>query len=90
MKTKPPLPAIFVVARTGVPQKLGVGQRFVVAGYGLAIPGDGRSGGKARQATLTVTGQPGSLQIRLVDPSTNNARRALAAVLAIQARLRST
>ncbi len=26
------------------------GRRFLVAGYGLAIPGDGRTGGKARQA----------------------------------------
>ena len=73
MKTALPLPANFAVARTGAPQNLAVGQKFVVAGYGLAIPGDGRSGGKARQAMLTVTGQPGSLQIRLVDPSTNNA-----------------
>ena len=73
MKTALPLPANFAVARTGVPQKLAVGQQFVVAGYGLAVSGDGRSGGKARQATLTVTGQPGSLQIRLVDPTTSNA-----------------
>jgi hypothetical protein len=59
--------------RTDAPQKLAVGQQYLVAGYGLAVPGDGRSGGKARQARLTVTGQPGSLQIRLVDPSTGNA-----------------
>jgi secreted trypsin-like serine protease len=72
MKTALPLPATFAAARVGVPQKLAVGQRYLVAGNGLAVPGDGRSGGKARQAMLTVTGQPGSLQIRLVDPSTNN------------------
>jgi secreted trypsin-like serine protease len=73
MKTALPLPANFAPARIGAPQKLAVGQQFLVAGYGLAVPGDGRSGGKARQTRLTVTGQPGSLQIRLVDPATSNA-----------------
>ncbi len=44
-----------------------VGERFLVAGYGVAVRGDGRTGGSARAATLTATGQPGSLQIRLID-----------------------
>ena len=39
-------------------------------GYGLAIRGDGRSGGTLRAAQLSVTGKPGNLQIRLVDPKT--------------------
>jgi hypothetical protein len=34
----------------------------------VTVRGDGRSGGTARAATLVVTGQPGSLQIRLFDP----------------------
>jgi len=72
MKTTLPLPTTFAPARIGVAQGVAVGQKLLIAGYGLAVPGDGRSGGKARQATLTVTGQPGSLQIRLVDPRTNN------------------
>jgi len=46
------------------------GDALVVAGYGLAVRGDGRSGGTVRGARLEVTGRPGSLQIRLFDPST--------------------
>jgi hypothetical protein len=56
-----------------------VGDRLVVAGYGLSKPGDGRSGGTARAATLTVTGQPGTLQVRLVDPQTKGERAGLGA-----------
>jgi hypothetical protein len=56
-----------------------VGDRFVVLGYGLATPGDGRSGGTVRTATLVATGQPGTLQIRLVDPATKGERPGLGA-----------
>lgn len=56
-----------------------VGDRFTVIGYGLATPGDGRSGGVARTATLVATGQPGTLQIRLVDPATKGQRAGLGA-----------
>jgi secreted trypsin-like serine protease len=56
-----------------------VGMRLTVVGMGVAVAGDGRSGGVARAASLTVTGRPGTLQIRLVDPSTNNARAGLGA-----------
>ncbi len=56
-----------------------VGDRFVVAGFGLAVPGDGKSGGTLRSATLVVTGQPGSLQFRLQDPVTKGERAGLGA-----------
>lgn len=56
-----------------------VGQRLTVVGMGVAVVGDGRSGGVARAANLSVTGRPGTLQIRLVDPATNNARAGLGA-----------
>jgi Trypsin len=56
-----------------------VGDRFVVAGFGLATPGDGRSGGTVRAATLVATGQPGTLQIRLFDPATKGERAGLGA-----------
>ncbi len=59
--------------------KVAVGDPFLVAGYGLATPGDGRSGGTVRTATLVATGQPGSLQIRLMDPATRNERAGLGA-----------
>ena len=53
------------------------GDRFVVVGYGLAKPGDGKSGGVVRAAALVATGQPGTLQIRLVDPATMGERAGL-------------
>jgi hypothetical protein len=56
-----------------------VGDPFVVIGYGLSTPGDGRSGGVARAATLVATGQPGTLQVRLVDPAGKAERPALGA-----------
>jgi hypothetical protein len=55
------------------------GDRFVIAGYGLAVRGDGKSGGTLRVATLVATGQPGSLQLRLVDPATKGERSGLGA-----------
>ena len=71
-----------VAADKAVVQKLmpvAVGQRLTVVGMGVAVRGDGRSGGVARAASLSVTGRPGTLQIRLVDPSTNNTRAGLGA-----------
>jgi hypothetical protein len=59
--------------------RLSPGDELVVMGYGLAVPGDGKSGGKVRIATLAVTGHPGTLQIRLVDPLTGGRRSGLGA-----------
>jgi trypsin len=59
-----------------------VGEEFIVAGYGVAVRGDGRTGGTARAATLVATGQPGTLQIRLFDPVTKNERAGLGACTA--------
>jgi len=62
----------------GVPQApLAAGNAFTVAGIGVAIPGDGKSGGVVRAAPLVATGKPGTLQIRLVDPMTRGARPGL-------------
>jgi Trypsin len=55
------------------------GDRFVVAGYGVAVRGDGKTGGTVRAATLVATGQPGTLQIRLADPATKGERAGLGA-----------
>jgi secreted trypsin-like serine protease len=41
--------------------------------------GDGKTGGTIRAADLAVTGKPGTLQIRLADPLTNNLRDGLGA-----------
>lgn len=44
------------------------GAKFTIAGIGVTIRGDGKSGGTIRAADLIATGKPGTLQIRLVDP----------------------
>jgi hypothetical protein len=59
--------------------KVAPGDALLVAGYGLAKPGDGRSGGTVRTASLVATGQPGTLQIRLMDPATRNQSSGLGA-----------
>jgi secreted trypsin-like serine protease len=67
-------------APSGAPlEPIAVGARFTVAGIGVTQRGDGKSGGTIRAASLVTTGQPGRLQIRLVDPATNNVREGLGA-----------
>lgn len=56
-----------------------VGSRFAIAGIGVTVRGDGKSGGTTRVAGLVATGQPGTLQIRLVDPVTNGVRDGIGA-----------
>jgi hypothetical protein len=45
-----------------------IGGRFTIAGIGVTVRGDGKSGGTIRVAGLVAIGKPGTLQIRLVDP----------------------
>lgn len=52
---------------------------FTVAGIGVAVRGDGRTGGTIRTAALVATGKPGTLQIRLVDALTQGTRDGLGA-----------
>jgi secreted trypsin-like serine protease len=74
-----PLPG-HAPAPIGAPSEpLAAGNRFTVAGIGVTTRGDGRTGGTVRAANLIATGAPGRLQIRLVDPATNNARDGLGA-----------
>jgi hypothetical protein len=56
-----------------------VGSRFTIAGIGVTIRGEGSSGGTIRVAGPVATGQPGTLQIRLVDPLTQGTRDGLGA-----------
>jgi Trypsin len=58
---------------------LAAGHSFTVAGIGVTVRGDGRSGGIVRAAALVATGQPGTLQIRLVDPAGGGTRAGLGA-----------
>jgi Trypsin len=71
VKLAEPLPAkIPPMPLAGTTVAVAVGDTLVVAGYGVTVRGDGRTGGTVRAATLEVTGQPGTLQIRLFDPRT--------------------
>jgi len=56
-----------------------VGSRFSIAGIGVTVRGDGKSGGTIRIAGLVATGKPGTLQIRLVDPLGQGMRDGLGA-----------
>lgn len=69
-----------------VPVKLGMprtpiqsGARLTVAGVGVTRSGGDEGVGTVRTASLSVTGQPGTLQIRLVDRATGNVRSGLGA-----------
>lgn len=67
-------------ATLGMPTiPVAVGGRFTIAGIGVAVRGDGRSGGTIRAAGLVATGKPGTLQIRLVDPLGQGTRDGLGA-----------
>ena len=46
-----------------------VGERFVVAGFGVATQGKRNTAGTLRAATLVVTDRPSSQQLSLIDPN---------------------
>jgi secreted trypsin-like serine protease len=77
LKLAAPLSAPVVPAPLATRTAFGVGERFTVAGYGVAVRGDGKTGGTVRAATLVATGRPGTLQVRLVDPATMGERAGL-------------
>jgi secreted trypsin-like serine protease len=64
----------------GAPQlPLVPGAKFTIAGIGVTVRGDGKSGGTVRTAGLIATGKPGTLQIRLVDAASQGTRDGLGA-----------
>src|SRR5436305_2867889 len=68
------------IAVLGTPQlPIIPGAKFTIAGIGVTVRGDGKSGGTVRAATLIATGKPGSLQIRLVDAAGQGTREGLGA-----------
>ena len=80
LKMSRPLPADIIpttLANRAAPPQ--VGEILTVVGYGVAVRGDGKTGGTLRAAKLAVTGKPGNLQIRLVDPATSGARAGMGA-----------
>jgi hypothetical protein len=73
------LPDIVVPAALAAPRRVHVGETLTIAGFGTVAAGSDRGLGLPRKARLTVTGVPGSLQIRLYDQATRNKRPGLGA-----------
>ena len=63
----------------GARARIAPGERFTVHGYGMSVRTDANSSATLRGATLAAIGQPGSLQLRLVDPATNGQAAGLGA-----------
>ncbi len=63
----------------GARARVTVGERFAVYGYGMSVRTDANTSATLRAATLVATGQPGNLQLRLVDPATGGKRDGLGA-----------
>ena len=67
-------------AKLGMPRMpIQSGAPLTVAGVGVTRSGGDEGVGTVRTANLSVTGQPGTLQIRLVDRTTGNVRSGLGA-----------
>jgi len=77
VKLVAPLPDIVTPASLAAPRRVAAGETLTIAGFGVTIAGTARGLGQPRMATLTVTGKPGSLQIRLYDILTRNLRAGL-------------
>jgi secreted trypsin-like serine protease len=77
VKLAAPLPDIVAPVTLAAPRRVAVGETLTLAGFGVAKPGTPYGLGVPREAKLVVTGRPGSLQIRLVDPATRNRRPGL-------------
>lgn len=77
LKLASPLPEIVAPANLAAPRRVAVGETLTIAGFGVTLSGTPRGLGVPRMANLAVTGQPGSLQVRLYDPATRNLRSGL-------------
>jgi len=77
VKLAAPLPDIIAPETLAEPRRVAVGETLTIAGFGVTKNATPLGLGIPREARLTVTGKPGSLQIRLVDPATLNKRPGL-------------
>jgi secreted trypsin-like serine protease len=66
------LPDVIVPAALAAARRVHVGETLTIAGFGTIAAGTAHGLGVPRMAKLTVTGKPGSLQIRLVDAATGH------------------
>jgi len=77
VKLSAPLPDSVIPAALAAPRRVTPGETLVIAGFGVTISGTARGLGQPRMATLSVTGKPGALQIRVFDIATRNLRPGL-------------
>jgi secreted trypsin-like serine protease len=74
LKLAIPLPDIVMPARLAPPRRVAAGETLTISGFGVTLSGTARGLGIPRMAALTVTGKPGSLQIRLYDAAARGQR----------------
>jgi len=79
IKLASPLPDVIVPAALAAARRVKVGETLTIAGFGTVAAGSALGLGAPRMAKLTVTGKPGSLQIRLYDGATRNRSAGLGA-----------
>jgi secreted trypsin-like serine protease len=79
IKLAAPLPDIVVPAALAASRRVRAGETLTIAGFGTVADRSDRGLGVPRMAKLTVTGAPGSLQIRLYDGATRNMHAGLGA-----------
>jgi secreted trypsin-like serine protease len=79
LKLSAPLADLVAPAKLAPDRHVATGETLTIAGFGVTAAGTDRGLGLPRMATLTVTGKPGSLQVRLFDSATRNTRSGLGA-----------
>jgi secreted trypsin-like serine protease len=79
VKLAVPLADLVQPAKLAPTRRVAVGEMVTVAGFGVTAAHTDRGLGVPRMATLTVTGRPGALQIRLFDVATRDLRAGLGA-----------
>ena len=79
VKLAAPLGDLVQPAKLAPTRRVAVGENLIIAGFGVTAANTDRGLGLPRMATLSVTGKPGSLQIRLVDLATRDLRTGLGA-----------
>jgi secreted trypsin-like serine protease len=79
IKLAVPLNEQITPAQLAPARRVAPGETLTVAGFGVTSAGTARGLGLPRMATLSVTGQPGGLQIRLYDLVTRGQRAGLGA-----------
>jgi len=74
LKLASPLPDIVAPASLAQSRRVAAGEALTIAGFGVTRAFSDAGLGIPRMAKLTVTGKPGSLQIRLIDANARDQR----------------